>query len=170
LEKYAPRGKEASAWRVLDVTVDAICSFLCLGLTAISFAAVIWRYGFNSSLTWSEELTRYMFVWVVFLGAAIGVRQRNHIAVDLFSGRVGPRGDARLTWIERIATLAFAGFVAIPGWTFVRVGMGNLSPAMEIPMGLVYAAPVVGSLLMIVYVFRPAPDTSRRREDMAPTL
>lgn len=167
--KYAPFGKAASAWKVLDVTVDAICSFLCLGLTAISFAAVIWRYGFNSSLIWSEELTRYMFVWVVFLGAAIGVRQRTHIAVDLSLGRLGPRGDAVLTWIERLATLAFAGFVAVPGWTFVVVGMGNRSAAMEIPMGLVYAAPVVGSLLMVVYALRPAADTSRR-EDMAPTL
>lgn len=166
--KFASRARAASAWKVLDVTVDATCSILCLGLTAISFAAVIWRYGLNSSLTWSEELTRYMFVWVVFLGAAIGVRRRNHIAVDLLSGRVGSRGDATLTWIERIATLAFAGFVAIPGWTFVLVGMSNLSPALEIPMGLVYAAPVVGSLLMIIYVFRPAPDPSRR-EDMAPS-
>lgn len=154
---------------MFDSTVDVICSFLCLGLTAISFAAVIFRYGFNNSLTWSEELTRYMFIWVVFLGAAVGVRQRSHIAVDVFSGRIGPFGNGVLTWIERLATLAFAGFVAVPGWTFVAVGMGNRSAAMEIPMGLVYAAPVVGSLLMVVYVFYPATNRSPH-EEMAPTL
>lgn len=147
---------------MLDRTVDAICSSMCLGLTVISFAAVICRYVFNSSLTWSEELTRYMFIWVVFLGAAIGVRERTHIAVDIFADRLGPRGDAALTWIERLATLAFAGFVAIPGWTFVVVGMGNRSSAMEIPMGFVYAAPVIGSLLMALYVLCPSVGTSPR--------
>jgi TRAP-type C4-dicarboxylate transport system permease small subunit len=163
-----PVGKAARAWRVLDLAVDALCSSMCLGLTAISFAAVICRYVFNSSLTWSEELTQYMFIWVVFLGAAIGVRQRTHIAVDLFTGRVGPRGDAALTWIERLATLAFAAFVAIPGWTFVVVGMGNRSSALEIPMGLVYAAPVVGCLLMVVYVLRPAASTTPRENGASP--
>ena len=159
-----PVGKVARAWRMLDRAVDALCSSMCLGLTAISFVAVICRYVFNSSLTWSEELTRYMFIWVVFLGAAIGVRERTHIAVDLFAGRLGLRGDAALSWIERLATLAFAGFVAIPGWTFVIVGMGNRSAAMEIPMGFVYAAPVVGGLLMAVYVLRPASTTPRESE------
>ena len=160
-------GKAALAWSVLDRTVDAVCSSMCLGLTVISFAAVICRYVFNNSLTWSEELTRYMFIWVVFLGAAIGVRERTHIAVDIFAGRIGPRGDATLTWIERLATLAFAGFVAIPGWTFVVFGMGNRSSAMEIPMGFVYAAPVVGCLLIAVYVLRPAASVSPR-ENGAP--
>ena len=147
---------------MLDRTVDAICSSLCLGLTVIAFAAVICRYVFNSSLTWSEELTRYMFIWVVFLGAAIGVRERTHIAVDIFADRLGPRGDTALTWIERLATLAFAGFVAVPGWTFSSSEWAIVRAAMEIPMGFVYAAPVIGCLLMALYVLRPAGSTSPR--------
>jgi TRAP-type C4-dicarboxylate transport system permease small subunit len=144
------------AWALLDATIDAACTISCLAIVFISFIAVIFRYVFNNSLTWSEELTRYMFIWIVFLGAAVSVRQRANIAIDLFTGRVGPRGERLLTIIERAATIAFALLVVVPGWTFVRIGMSNLSPALEIPMGVVYAAPVVGCALMIVYVLRRA--------------
>src|SRR6266566_2085230 len=96
------------AWTLLDATVDGVCTISCMAIVLISFVAVVCRYVFNNSLTWSEELTRYMFIWVVFLGAAVSVRQRANIAIDLFAGRVGPRGERLLTIIERLATVAFA--------------------------------------------------------------
>jgi len=148
--------RRSRAWDLLDAIVDGLCTSSCIAIVVISFVAVVCRYVFNNSLTWSEELTRYMFIWIVFLGAAIGVRQRAHIAIDLFAGRIGPAGERLLDVVERVATIAFALLVGIPGWTFVRIGMSNLSPALEIPMGLVYAATVVGSALMILYVLRPA--------------
>lgn len=144
-------------WAILDATVDHVCTISCVAMIVISFAAVIARYVLNDSLTWSEELTRYMFIWIVYLGAAVAVRQRAHIAIDLFTGRISPRGERLLTALERLTTIAFALLVGIPGLAFVRIGMSNLSPALEIPMGLVYAAPVVGCVLIIVYVLRPAP-------------
>lgn len=146
--------RRSRVWALIDATVDGVCTVSCLAIVLISFVAVVFRYVFNNSLTWSEELTRYMFIWIVFLGAAVSVRQRANIAIDLFGGRVGPRGERLLDLIERMATIAFALLVVIPGWTFVQIGMSNLSPALEIPMGVVYAAPVVGCGLMIAYVLR----------------
>jgi TRAP-type C4-dicarboxylate transport system permease small subunit len=52
---------------------------------------------------------------------------------------------------------AFAAMIIVPGRRLVEIGMGNASPALEIPMGLVYAAPVVSGVLMIAYLFRPRP-------------
>jgi TRAP-type C4-dicarboxylate transport system permease small subunit len=150
-----------TSWRsrtsaVLDATVDYACTISCVAIVVISFVAVISRYVLNDSLTWSEEMTRYMFIWIVFLGAAIAVRQRAHIAIDLFTGRISARGERVLNAIERLTTIAFALLVGIPGLAFVRIGMSNLSPALEIPMGVVYAAPVLGCALIILYVLRPA--------------
>jgi TRAP-type C4-dicarboxylate transport system permease small subunit len=154
--------RRSRAWALLDGAVDGVCTISCIAIVLISFVAVVFRYVFNNSLTWSEELTRYMFIWIVFLGAAVSVRQRANIAIDLFGGRVGPVGQRLLDVIERVATIAFALLVVIPGFAFVRIGMSNLSPALEIPMGVVYAAPVVGCGLMIVYVLRRAPVAASR--------
>lgn len=138
--------------RWLDRTLDAVCVLACAVLVGISFVAVIFRYVLNDSLVWSEEVARYLFVWIVFLGAAIGVRQRQHIAIDVLGSRPGPRTRSALAWLARAATLAFAALLVVPGWSFVRVGMSNSSPALQIPMGLVYLAPVVGGVLIIVYL------------------
>jgi TRAP-type C4-dicarboxylate transport system permease small subunit len=154
--------RRSPAWALLDASIDGVCTISCIAIVLISFVAVVLRYVFNNSLTWSEELTRYMFIWIVFLGAAVSVRQRANIAIDVFGGRIGPLGGQLLNLIERVATVAFALLVVIPGWTFVRIGMSNLSPALEIPMGVVYAAPVVGCGLMIVYVLRPAKAAASR--------
>ena len=149
-------------WRRLDALVDALCSLGCVAIVVISFIAVVCRYVLNSSLTWSEEFTRYLFIWIVFLGAAISVRRRAHIAVDVFVGRLSPLGDRVLSLIERLATIAFALLVGIPGWAFVVIGMSNLSPALEIPMGFVYLAPVVGSVLIVIYALRPPEGPAQR--------
>ena len=142
-------------WWWLDRALELLCALGCLVLVGVSFAGVIFRYAFNNSLVWSEELARYLFIWLIFLGAAIGVRERNHIAFDLFGSSLGPRGGQALEWLVRVATLAFAASLIVPGWRFVVVGMSNASPALEIPMGWVYLAPVVGGLLMSAYLFRP---------------
>ena len=149
------QNRGSHAWALLDAAVDGICTASCIAIVVISFVAVVCRYAFNNSLVWSEELTRYLFIWIVFLGAAVGVRRRAHIAIDVFMGRLGPLGDSLLTLLERLATVAFAALVGIPGWAFVRIGMSNLSPALEIPMGYVYAAPVVGSVLIALYALHP---------------
>jgi TRAP-type transport system small permease protein len=141
-------------WSLLDAVVDWLSILLLLAIVVLSFVAVLSRYLLNDSLTWSEELTRYLFIWVVFLGSAICVRMRAHIVVDLFADRQIGALDTALIWLERMATLAFAALIAIPGWAFVSVGMSNLSPALEIPMGLVYAGAFVGAVLMGLYVFR----------------
>jgi TRAP-type C4-dicarboxylate transport system permease small subunit len=151
---------------VLDAAVEGLCTVSCIAIVLISFVAVVCRYVFNNSLTWSEELTRYMFIWIVFLGAAIGVHKRAHIAVDVFMGRLAPGNERLLNVIERLVTIAFAALVGIPGWSFVRIGMSNLSPALEIPMGLVYAAPVLSCALIALYVLRPT-EAAASHDNMA---
>ena len=114
------------------------------------------------------QVTGNINIGLAALGAAIGVREHTHITLDLFGARLGPQGHRVLDWVARTATLAFAGLLIGPGWRFVRVGMSNFSPAMEIPMGLVYLAPVVGGILIGVYLFRPGrtgPGAGRGRSE-----
>ena len=151
-----------AVWRGIDGLVDAVCIVACAVLVVVSFAGVIFRYVLNDSLVWSEELARYLFIWIIFLGAAIGVRQGAHIALDIFVAGLPVRIERGLLWIERVAIFVFALMILVPGRRLVEIGMSNLSPALEIPMGFVYAAPVVSALLMIAYLFRPRPERPAR--------
>lgn len=159
-------GQWTRVGRWLDQALDTLCVLACVALVGVSFAAVIFRYVLNDSLVWSEELARYLFIWIVFLGGAIGVRERSHIAVDVLRVRPGSRSRLALERLAQAATLAFAALLVVPGWRFVQVGMSNYSPALEIPMGLVYLAPVVGGGLIVVYLFRAA---ARSGSEAGPT-
>ena len=117
---------------------------LCASLvvtTLIIFAQIIMRSVFNSSLTWSEELTRYSFIWQIWLGVSIAQKEKQHIKVELLFSFI--KNEKFKDVVDIIATLimiAFNVFLVIKGSE--RVGQmivrHNLSGAMRLPMYIVY--------------------------------
>lgn len=101
-------------------------------------------------LTVSEELARYMMVWTVFVGGAIGAKTGAHVGLEAFIN-LFPRKLAKLAMlISGVISMSFCAFLCVYGVFLVKriIGTGQTSPALEIPMGLVYAAVPVGALLM----------------------
>jgi TRAP-type C4-dicarboxylate transport system permease small subunit len=83
----------------IDKGLDAYCRLLELVLVLLLaamvlmvFGNVVLRYGFNSGITVSEELSRWAFVWMTFLGAVIAVRENGHLGTDMLVARLGPLG------------------------------------------------------------------------------
>ena len=65
----------------------------CLAvMVVLVFGNVVLRYAFNSGIAVSEEISRWLFVWLTFLGGVIGLREHAHLGTDLLVGRLGPRG------------------------------------------------------------------------------
>ena len=86
-----------SVW--IDKATTAYCKLLELLLVALLavmvvmvFGNVVLRYGFNSGITVSEELSRWAFVWMTFLGAIIAIKDNGHLGTDMLVGRLGPTG------------------------------------------------------------------------------
>ncbi|KUO73056.1 MAG: hypothetical protein APF77_20510 [Clostridia bacterium BRH_c25] len=106
----------------------------------IIFIQVIMRYVFNSSLSWSEELARYIFIWQIWLGASIGVREKKHIKVELIYGLIKGHGKKAVDIIASLIWLAFSIFITINGTQLVLDLMqkGSLSSGMRIPLYFVY--------------------------------
>ena len=78
--------------KVLDTfLVWAVCILTTVLLVVMS-AQVLWRYVFNDPIYWSEELARYLFVWLTFLAASMAFRDHKHMAVDLIQPFLGPDG------------------------------------------------------------------------------
>lgn len=139
--------------KFLDENLEKMLCVVFLALMSIIIVLqVFFRYVLNNSLSWSEELARYLFIWMIYVGISYGVKLDKHICVDAVYTFM-PKGIKRGYAI--VAYLLFLIFaVAIIYYGILVVGMqitsGQVSPAMGLPMQYVYVAPVVGMILTVI--------------------
>jgi TRAP-type C4-dicarboxylate transport system permease small subunit len=121
-------------------------------MVAVIFLQVIMRYVFGSSLSWSEELARYSFIWLVYIGISYGVKKQRHIKVDLILLLFKDKGRIVFNIISNLLFLSFAIFVIFYGYDIASqlLAFGQKSPANQIPMGLVYMAAPIGMGLAVI--------------------
>ena len=132
--------------KIWDNLEEFIIVPLIFAMSIIIFVQVIARYVFQNSLTWSEEMARYMFVWLVYFSVSYTARREKHIRIDAAINLYPKKMRPYVELLSEIIVLCFAIFIAITGYTvFGKIAWsGQMSPAMRIPMQFVYAAPMVG--------------------------
>ncbi len=133
---------------VLDVLQVTLFS----GLVTLSFVSVFMRYVLNYSLTWAEELARYMFIWLVYLGTALCVRRRKHIVMDIVIASMKPGLKKAFSLVNNAIMLAFVLVLAQQGFKMMPILSTQASTALLIPMSFIYAAIPVGAVLMAFYL------------------
>lgn len=132
----------------------ALVAGLMLATSALVFAQVLTRYVFLYSVPWMEELTRFLMIWMVLLGTAVAVKQKQHIVIDVVDIIIkSPRLLAYYRIGLCLAGIAFSVTLAVLSYTVVErtAAYGQLSGAMRIPMYLANGSFFVASLLMIVH-------------------
>jgi TRAP-type C4-dicarboxylate transport system permease small subunit len=138
--------------QVLAKGEAAVLILLLSLMTVVVFLQVVFRYVLTQPLTWSEELARYLFVWLSVLGAALGTQKSGHFGLDFFY-RLLPEGGKRLS---RIISLMLIGAVVlvilIQGIVLVQKTRFQESPAMLISMAWPYAALPIGAGLMAFHL------------------
>ena len=101
------------------------------------------------SYIWTEELSRFLFIWMVMLGAMIGIREGTHFEVDVWP-ELGPRGNAILKIVSSIFILVFALVFLYWGIQFVQFGWYQTSELADLPMPFIFFAwPVAGATWII---------------------
>lgn len=124
-------------------SLEAFVLVLALALsTLLIFVQVIFRYVLNDSITWSEELARYIFIWMIWLGTSVSMKQKEHIRMDMLMNAVHGKGKLVLDLVSGIIMLAFCIFLVKYGWDLVASMMsrGNKSVALRLPMWIVYSS------------------------------
>ena len=122
-----------------------------LGLSAvIIFIQVIMRYVFSNSLSWSEELVRYMYIWETWLGVSYATKKCSQLRITLITNRLPAKINWLVETIVMILWFAFGLFLIVVGFSMcARVAdLGQHSTALRIPMQIVYAGIPFGGLLM----------------------
>lgn len=136
--------------------VDGVIRWMIIGLmfvmTVIVFAQIFFRYLFNVPLGWSEELARFAFVWVSFMGASALMRVREHINVTVFIDFMPPRLKAACVLAANLCAMLCVYFFLIGGIDLTRNEWRQLAPALQIPMGWAYIAIPVSAALMGIWV------------------
>lgn len=129
---------------------------ILLGILVVSlFTQVVSRHFLNISIMWTDELGRYLFIWIVYLGSAVAFRERSHLVVDVFTERMPYKLQFFLKSFFNLLILAFLFLVFIFGLKFSMINMANPAYSMRIiKLGIVYASIPVGALLMIVNILR----------------
>jgi TRAP-type C4-dicarboxylate transport system permease small subunit len=117
---------------------------------AVSFLQVIYRYVIGVSLSFSEELARYMFIWTVAMGSALALKTRSHIGVEILVERLPKPMAKQARLVVSLVSLAFYGLLIWYGFDMTFESMDQESAALELSMGYVYlAVPLSGIVLFI---------------------
>jgi TRAP-type C4-dicarboxylate transport system permease small subunit len=117
---------------------------------ALVFMQVVMRYVFQNSLSWSEELARYLFLWQIWLGASYAAKEGRHLRIEIVQEFLSVKGKI---WFECFVTFiwfAFCVFLACKSseLTYKLFARMQVSPAMRIPIGFAYASVPAGTALM----------------------
>jgi C4-dicarboxylate transporter, DctQ subunit len=141
--------------RIIDWIENVLVTTLILTATLTAIGQVIARYVFNNSLYWSEELILYALITMSFLTMGMGVRYASHISVEAIYAIAGPRTARALQIGASCLGLVFACVLIFYGLklSFNTMQMGQLSPAMRIPVGYIYLIiPISGGLMALRYL------------------
>jgi TRAP-type C4-dicarboxylate transport system permease small subunit len=144
---------------VFQTLIDRLCrlfSFLmvaCLGLMVVMvFGNVVLRYGFNSGITASEELSRWLFVWMTFLGAVVAVRRHAHLGTDALTSRLPLAGRKACFVVAHLLMLYMCWLMATGGWQQTVINYATTSAVMEVSMAWFSVSGVVFAVLAGVII------------------
>jgi len=114
------------------------------------FYQVLGRYLFNAPPSWSEELARFLQVWIALLASALCIQQSMHLGVDYLLHAIPPRGRAALEVLVHLLVTGFLLLLLVQGVKILDVASVQTSPAMGINMWYAYLAVPVGAALMLL--------------------
>ncbi|MEK6717510.1 MAG: TRAP transporter small permease [candidate division NC10 bacterium] len=136
--------------RGLDGILDRVTLLLLTILLVVVGAQIFARYVLNHSLFWSEELARYLFIYLVFLGAAIVLRREGHIQVSFFVEKFPPLLRRGVAMLADTLLLAFVGIVLIQSVRLAIMVWTVPTAALLIPWTFVYLGILLGMAAMVL--------------------
>jgi C4-dicarboxylate transporter DctQ subunit len=137
--------------RLLGRVEAVLLAAMVAAITAVTFAQVVTRYVTADPIIWSEEVARYLFVWITLIGAAAGVRLHAHFGLDILR-RYAPPLRTALGALTMLIVAAFLGLLLYTGIAETRQAALQISPALQVRMHWAYLALPIGAALALWHV------------------
>ncbi len=138
--------------KIFSLFEESLIAFLLFGATILLFVNVVLRYVFSSSPTWAEEVIRYTMIWITFIGGSVCVRNYLHVGIDIFVVNAPSTVKKTLTVLSELASSLFCFIITYYGYenTMLVIDTSQKSPALYMPMWIVYIAMPLGTFLMAI--------------------
>jgi len=145
----------------VDAALGAMCKAMEVVIAAglavmvvLVFGNVVLRYGFNSGITVSEELSRWMFVWITLLGAIVALRDHGHLGVDMVVNLLPAWGKKACLIASHLAMLGLLGILFKGGWEQVAINWDSAAPSTGLSLAWVHIPALIfavcaGALLLL---------------------
>ena len=134
--------------------LDGVIAAMLALMVVLVFGNVVLRYGFNSGINLSEELSRWLFVWMTFLGAVVAVNERGHLGTDMLVGRLGPTGKRICLGLGYVLMLFVCWLLLKGSWEQMKVNLDSTSAVMQVSMAWFYGAGAAFAVLAGVMLLR----------------
>ena len=129
-----------------EILLVALFAFM----VAVIFLQVIMRYVFNNSLPWSEELGRFIFQWLTWIGISLGARLGQHIKITMLTDKLPPRGAHAANILSEIIVIIICVLTMYYGVELSKLFVGTRFTTIKISLAWGYAALIVGCGLMTI--------------------
>ena len=143
---------------IINQIEDVFLVTMFAGMVAIIFSQVIMRYVFNNSLSWSEELGKFIFVWISWIGISIGHRRQEHIKITMLVDKLPPRLLKGAEAIVELMLIIICGITLYYGVMMIQIQIKIPYAGIKISTAWGYLAVVLGcglmSLRAVVYFFQ----------------
>jgi TRAP-type C4-dicarboxylate transport system permease small subunit len=133
---------------------EALLSLALAAMVAMVFGNVVLRYGFDSGIMASEELSRLLFVWITFGGAVLAMRERGHLGFDLLARALPAPGRRLCRILSAFAVLGCCAVLLRGALAQTGLNMVNSAPVSGLPLGLAHAALVVAAIGIGAFALR----------------
>ncbi len=147
---------------LLDRFLKYLLTFLVGLLTVSVFLQVLIRFVFKYPLPWTEEVSRIAFVYAIFIGAAIAVREKTHLNVDFILVILPPAMAKALKLVGTLLVGLFLVFMTWQGIVFVRATGVQVTPVMQVPFRYLYLIIPSSGALMLLYLILGTIDDLRK--------
>ena len=142
----------ASFERLVIRAINVLIVACFAAMLVMVFGNVVLRYVFNSGISASEEASRVLFVWMVFLGAIVTMREHGHLGVDSAVMKLPPGLRRLVQALVLLAILYLCGLMLVGSWRQVVINTTTFAPVTGMPMSIFYATGLVGGFGIGCYI------------------
>ncbi len=135
-----------------DNLIEAISAFAVVALAVIVFLQVFNRFILKTPLAWSEDLAMLLFQWVVFLGAAVGVKRMRHFGIELVVRRLPERARHAVELLTPVVMAIVALVMIFQGWTLLTFNLRRTYPTMDLTYTWAFLPIPLAGVLILAYL------------------
>ena len=129
---------------------EIVLSLFFVNMCVFVLIQIVSRYIFRSPLLFTEEVSRYSYVWVCFFGMSMATKLENHIRIELVFAFVKGRAQNVIDMLLNLMSLGLYAVLVVIGFNYTRSNVVQLSPAMEISKAWIYASLPLGALFSVI--------------------